>query len=334
MATAIHAAWLMTPRDDLGGRTPRELLLERRRAIVWDLEDQALTWSKLGAAPPGLPLASAAYRYGGCGTHEVVLYYELLRHVLESARQWLYSEAGQPAADAAELAARLEEARRQWLDTPRVQGLTPLEVIELERRRIPLAVSGAEAMIDDDCPMCQMMADDLGPCFVNLDGCNMDDEFPFAFHLSRDEWEAERLEMEEFNRKFNAEWAARRAAEGDAASETWKESFSAADLAAGSPDLALLGIAAHLSELGLKLKELPAGQPWVESLNRHFGNLREAVGNPDGGLLEPVVERFCDELAAAAADHQALGEQCADLDRQVRQLAEAMASRTGEDLPF
>jgi hypothetical protein len=43
-----------------------------------------------------------------------------------------------------------------------------------------------------------MMADgDFGPMFWHLDGCNMDDDFPFSFYRTRAEWDEERRRMEE-----------------------------------------------------------------------------------------------------------------------------------------
>jgi len=50
-----------------------------------------------------------------------------------------------------------------------------------------------------------MMADEeqFGPMFWGLDGCNMDDDFAFSFHRTRDEWEEERRKWEEFNLEFD-----------------------------------------------------------------------------------------------------------------------------------
>src|SRR5215213_3782004 len=43
--TEIHAKWLMTARDDLGGQTPREVLLEKQDFIGADLDSRARQWS-------------------------------------------------------------------------------------------------------------------------------------------------------------------------------------------------------------------------------------------------------------------------------------------------
>ncbi|MBI3466298.1 MAG: hypothetical protein HY000_25070, partial [Planctomycetes bacterium] len=75
----IHARWLTTPRDDLRGQSPRDVLLARRDHIDWDLEDRAQQWSVMQQCPRGLDQDSAAFRFGGFGTHEIVMYYELVR---------------------------------------------------------------------------------------------------------------------------------------------------------------------------------------------------------------------------------------------------------------
>jgi len=75
-------------------------------------------------------------------------------------------------------------------------------VMEWERRRIPLAISGKEAMVDKDCPVCQAMAEDLELYFWHLDGSAMEDCFEFSFFKTREEWEAERRSWEEFSKNF------------------------------------------------------------------------------------------------------------------------------------
>src|SRR5262249_3269288 len=70
----IHAAWLLTPREDLGGACPREIALDRHDHLVWDLQDRCEQWALLGECPLGLKKSSHAFRYGGFGTHELVKY--------------------------------------------------------------------------------------------------------------------------------------------------------------------------------------------------------------------------------------------------------------------
>jgi hypothetical protein len=214
----IHAAWLLTPRDDLGGVCPREVALERLDHLSCDLQDQAQRWSLLQRCPPGLDESSFAYRYGGFGAHELVQYYELVRELLwacwdrvDELRKTL------PPGDGLELftaddfctteVPRLERARDEWLDTPdpECHGRTPRSIIHRERARLPEGIPGHEAVVDPDCPCCQMMADLPGPVFWHLDGCNLDDDFAFDIrHRSREEWEAEQRDWEELRQRFDA----------------------------------------------------------------------------------------------------------------------------------
>lgn len=85
--TAVHALWLTTKRADLRGQSPRDVILARTDLIDCDLESRALQWSFLLEGPPGLSRDSFAYRYAGFGTHEWVIYYDLVRHLLWRAAE-------------------------------------------------------------------------------------------------------------------------------------------------------------------------------------------------------------------------------------------------------
>lgn len=206
--TDIHIKWLVTKRDDLGGRSPRDVLLAEKEFIDFDLHSRQLQWSFVGECPPPLLPTAQAYRYSGFGTHEIVIYYELVRLLLAECSKRVGVEKEVSVEDEVE---RLDQIKNVWLETPShdYQGKAPGLVIEWERRRIPMAISGKEAMIDEDCPVCQHMAEDLEPYFWNLDGSGMDDRFEFSFYETIEEWEAERRSWEEFSRKFDREREAR-----------------------------------------------------------------------------------------------------------------------------
>jgi hypothetical protein len=199
----IHARWLTTPREDLRGQSPRDVLLAKRNHIEWDMQDRCGQWSLLRECPPGLGRQSAAFRYGGFGMHEIVLYYELVRHLICDCWDHIVERdvIGPTLPTQVDEVVRLGKVQTQWLDSPQNEYLSEQsasEVIEHERMRIPEADTGHSAMVDDDCPLCQMMADgDFGPMFWHLDGCNMDDDFPFSFYRTRAEWDEERRRMEE-----------------------------------------------------------------------------------------------------------------------------------------
>jgi hypothetical protein len=221
--TNIHANWLLTPRGDLRGKSPRQVMLEKQDFIDFDLHTRSLQWTYQGEGPPCLAPDSFAYRFAGFGTHEWVVYYDLVRHLLMSAtelwsapaRRRFGPDAGPLPADDEILLARLEELQKDWLEQPQrdYDGRVPAIIIDNERKRLPQAISAAELIIDDDCEICRMSAlhaeMGFGPGFWHLDGCNMDDAFAFSHYLTVEEWEAENLRREEFNRKFELEWAER-----------------------------------------------------------------------------------------------------------------------------
>ncbi len=347
----IHARWLMTPREDLRGRSPREVLLSKKSPIDWDLQDRCCQWTMVGACPPGLSRQSAAFRFGGFGTHENVLYYELVRHLIWEC--WGRVVEPDPG-DAPGRLAKADEVRRlrqiqeEWLGAPQLEDLSgwpPEQVIERERMRLPMAVSGEEAVVDDDCPLCQMMAEQMGPMFWHLDGCNMDDDFPFSFHGTRQEWEKERREWEEIGRRVEEEWKHQQAGsteddtprdDGAESSSVWQRSISNTEARNEAPSITLFGIGSHVAELGVDLKASPDTAPFQRSLNRHFGNLLAAIRDSSPALVEPVVQRFCEELHSVTEARPGLAEKCADLERQLNGLA-ARLSAEGEpedDLPF
>ena len=143
----IHAAWLLTPRDDLGGACPREAMFDRHEHIGWDLQDQSQRWSLLDECPPGLEESSFAFRYGGFGTHEMVKYYDLVRELLGScwARMAELGEA-QPAMFGPESSLRpviFSRAKsRAWKASATI-GSTPPTRNFMDERRVPSSTASA-----------------------------------------------------------------------------------------------------------------------------------------------------------------------------------------------
>ena len=214
--SSLHARWLMTPRENLRGQSPRDILFAKRDFIDFDLNSREMQWSFLNEGPPCLSTDSLAYRFAGFGTHEWVIYYDLVRHLLWSAATSqrfvidMESKAN-PSRDIEVAVRELDEMKNAWLEqTNSEYGRTPAVLIDNERKRLPIAMSPREMIVDEDCPTCQMLANDpelsLGVGFWHLDGCNMDDDFVFSHHSTREEFEAERLEWQAFSEKFNREW--------------------------------------------------------------------------------------------------------------------------------
>lgn len=362
----IHAAWLLTPREDLGGACPREVALERREHISWDLQDRRDQWSAMDRCPPGLAETSHAFLHGGFGSHELLKYYDLVRELLYSCWEQLTELAmsPNPAQRPETLTAgdflttevpRLEAVREAWLDAPDedCHRRTPRSIINRERSRIPEAASGREAMVDPDCPCCQMMADMPGPMFWHLDGCNNDDEFAFdIYYRTREDWDEEQRRQEEFDRRFDAKCAERErlgvtSADAQNAEGVWNRSYSVGD--ANVPlGVRVFGIGCHLAELIVGLRgdhpreDTPVeAQRHIDQLNRSFGNLREVLQGTElslsASLLEPVLQRFMDDLSVVATDRPELSEPCEMLTDELRQLLNPPAEMEpdlGDDVPF
>lgn len=267
----IHASWLETPREDLRGQAPRDVLLAHCEFIDFDLHTRSLQWSMQNEGPPCLGTESFAYRFAGFGTHECVLYYDLVRHLIcrlvESKLDARFStdpNAGCDSALVEQLIATLDQIKTDWLESPQPDcgGRIPAIVIDNERKRLPQALHPRDMIVDDDCPMCQMFGDETSPLgmgvgFWHLDGSHMDDDFAFSFFKTRQEWEVENRRREEFNREFNRRWKERqeRIARGETLEHdpffdpepfdfepSWTEELESAD----SPELELtLPLDAH-----------------------------------------------------------------------------------------
>ena len=197
----MHARWMMTPREDLGGKTPRETLVADLNRIQSDLEHRSEQWSRQKSAPPGLATTSAAYLRGGFGTTEVVLYFDLVRALFDKA--WKLADQ-RKCHDRENLVERLMNHSEAWLHQPYDGGETPAELIDRERQRLPIVSTGAH--FDCDCPICRAEADGLfgdSPMFMWFDGHHLELEDHFAFSLCKteEEWQ----EQQNLDREVNGE---------------------------------------------------------------------------------------------------------------------------------
>ncbi len=318
LTRTVHAYWLLTARADLGGRTPREVLLSERDRIARDLEHRADQWSRQGHAPPALPAGSMAYRLGGFGTMEVVLYFDLVRALLDEAWE-LAQQEPRPAPPV--LVEQLAEFRDRWLHEPREGSsslLTPAELIESERRRMPVTSDGSH--LDHDCPICQALAEeDFGPTFMWFDGHHLELEGEFAFSLcvTREEWEQEQEEYRKFSEEMDRKARERAAAGEDTAGllagSVWRTSLVNWDTLAGpdaSPRQALLALGFPLAELTSELQDRPDGPDLLRSLNGAYGALR---ASQDAVARDSAAHEFRELLEGACRAFPDLTARCADL---------------------
>jgi hypothetical protein len=190
-SASIHALWLTTPRATLGGCTPRDVLLKGRLRLDEQVELQAIRWSKIGQPPPAVPRDADAYRFADFGTHQNIIYYDLVRHLVDACWERVSQDQHIEAADEID---RLERLKQDWLHTPTeaLEEHSPAQVMALERSQLPLTIPASRAVIDDDCPLCRMMAESPGPIFCHLDDSHMDDEFAFSLCETLEDWQVER----------------------------------------------------------------------------------------------------------------------------------------------
>lgn len=311
----IHADWLMTVRDDLLGHSPRELLLSRREQIDWDIQRRSQQWSTQGFAPPPLDADSAAYRFGGYGTAEIVLYFDLVRSLLSEA--WRQVVAGESNCEI--LVERLVAHRDWWLDQPPEDssgGPTCKELIESERRRTPITDDGSH--LDCDCPICQAEADGAfgsGPTFMFYDGhhLELEDEFAFSIIESREEWEREQAAFRCYDEALDRQRAERGATDDQPDSVWTSSSVDWDNILNGGESLlpAKLAIGFPLGELVNRLQQRDADRANINALNAAFTTFRRAddrVAEQSAAeelrmCLEDVANAY-PELVAQSADLQ------------------------------
>ncbi len=350
----IHANWLLTPRSDLNGLSPRDWGVRQCSHVGWDIEDRSQQWASQGECPPGLEECSHAYQHGDFGPHELVLYYELVRHLLSSCwEQLTVTTSASSTCDKGEMPLveefmateidRLSRVLEEWFDAPdpEYHMRTPRSIVRQERLRLPATLSPHETIIDPDCPCCQMMAEMPGPVFWDLDGTNMDEDFAFDLSFrTREEWEIHRRDWEEATRAMEAEWRERARMGLDNSGHTdsdegsiWTASFSVGDTSDLPLGVRTFGVGCHLAEVICDLRRLgdqevttPRIQQAIDQLNRDFGNLRDVLQNASDSvaetLLQPILSQFTDTLAEVARDHPELAVKCEALANNLERFLE------------
>ena len=314
----IHAEWLLSARGDLGSRTPREVLLADRERIASDLEHRAEQWSQQKHPVPALARDSTAYRLGGFGTTEVVLYFDLVRDLLALA--WKLTMMGPHSTET--LIEQLAAFRDYWLEQPHEGGMKTAELIELERRRMPVA--GDASHLDCDCPICQAMArDEFGPMFMWFDGhhLELEDEFAFSLCRTREKWDRQQEDFRQRSEAMDRKQREREAAGPDSddplTGSAWQSSYVDWDLftrPGATRQDALLALGFPLGELTCDLRERPDGSDIMRRLNKAYGDLQ---ASEDGSVTVSAAQQFRELLEVVSANFGDLTTKCADLESRL-----------------
>ena len=195
-AAQCHREWLMMPLPGLSGRTPREVLISQRLHIDRDLEYQQHNWISTNREPPGLPLDGPSYRSALFGSAEIIVYHRMVRELMIAFDSY-FAHVRRAGGDTSvsRLAKWLTHQRDSWLQRPIAEyyDRSPAEIIEHERRRLPLVLP-AEKLADCDCPICRMLASE-GPLFWQLELPAYDEHFAFTFHETEQDWRREREQL-------------------------------------------------------------------------------------------------------------------------------------------
>ncbi len=290
----IHARWLMTARDDLAGRSPRSWLLARRERVDSELWDRQRQWSLLLKPTTPIPRRSSVYRSASFGTHEVVLYYDLVRDLLTAGAAALLTD---PTVTRGGLEAALHRRRDVWLTQPRVEDLSgeaPVDVIDRERTRLPWTIDKSGADLDCDCPFCRDLLEHDSPMFSHLDAGQLDPEWPFALTEDFRDWE-----------DWNGEWgfpAAETA--GDriemprVAGDDEADEFGPIgdELGAWPLPVLLLHVACRIRDLQIEAASTDENRPLAERLRVDFATLHERALDPGWAPSAPTVTRMIETL--------------------------------------
>ncbi len=218
----VHRDWLMTPRDELDGGRPREMLHGGIDWIDGLAHGQRLRHDD-GMQIVAVPDDIEGFERDPMGREEVVIYFDLCRELISSAWSWCETDEMQRRLSngedcTAELVDHLRDVKEEWLVNPHEISATPEFIIECSRRRVPrgagvpiVGMSESQPNMeppDPDCPVCQMMEDGgFGTAFTGLDGhhLELDDEFAFSLCETREEWEEQQREFEQLSAEFERE---------------------------------------------------------------------------------------------------------------------------------
>ncbi len=353
LTVEVHRAWLMTPRDDLSGGRPRDLL---HGAHDWS---DAVTAGQRrrfdsGAELVALPEDVLGFADAPLGSQELIVYFDLCRELIQAGWQWIAAQAEAAQDKRDELIVHLQQIRDEWLARPYEDDAPPQFIIECSRRRVPrgagVAIQGMDQCEppqhlgagDCDCPVCNLLDSGMfGTSFTWLDGhhLELDDEFAFSMFEKHEDWEEQSQVWREMSdecdedkecdecddcdeddeggeaRESTAEHPMRTSQQLDEFASAWSNPMSDEPLPGDRHGY--MRLAFRLSEVIAELESIGAPHTHIARLNRAFRGFFES------DLTSSVAARgsFKESLEQVADHYPHLLPKLCDLQSQVDELA-------------
>ncbi len=224
----------------------------------------------------------------------------------------------------------LSQTKNDWLASPFEGDSPPGFIIECSRRRVPRG-SGIEIVgmdqrqseqhiTDCDCPICQMMADGgFGVGFTFIDGhhLELDNEFAFSTHETREEWETEQRELAEFstwnhdNVTDQQRFTHPGTSDDDEFTSVWSSGMPAEPLP-GDPT-GNMKMAFLLAEIVSELQSAPENDETIKKINSEFKSFR--IGDPEN--LVAIAEQFSETLESILEKNPELTPRVADFQSRI-----------------
>ncbi len=332
----VHRGWLMTPRNEIDGKMPRQMLhggIEWIDKLIWA---QQLRFEQGDGKFVAAPTDTAGYEHAAMGREEMVMYFELCRELIGSGWSWCRDRLPELRHDVETavpgLVQFLEQVKTNWLSNPFEGGSPPNFVIECSRRRVPRG-SGVEIIgmserepeqhaIDCDCPICNMMADgSFGIGFTGIDGhhLELDEEFAFSMRETIEEWEEEQREFAEMSASIEQKQNDRESLEDgadqpadDEFASAWSSGVSGIDSLPGDSN-DNMALAFLLAEVITELQRIGADDQTVKQLNADFSRFRTCESNE----LARAGKNLADNLESAAGRYPELTARVADFQSRI-----------------
>jgi len=363
MTVRVHRDWLMTPRADLGGQTPREQLHGAHCWLEQIMSTQQMRCVQ-GKVLFALPSDVNGYDTAPMDFVELVIYFDLCRELISAGWIWCRniglrldrSTSRIPLEAHHRLVEFLKDIQIQWMHEPDEDGLSPAYIIECSRGRVPcgngieingLAVQHGESHAGNcDCPICNLMADNaFGPSFIMFDGYHLelDDEFAFSAHETREDWEAAQWndddDMEPQDRLTELEpdvelakangfvGGAMPVVSEDEFAPVWSNSMSSDPLPGDSQGY--LKFAFLLAEIISLLQSAATGHEEIQLLNECFTRFRRS----DVAVLATHSRQLSEILEACAEQFPQLIPRVADFQSKLDEHIRAKVSGADCDFP-